>query len=136
MKLLLPALALIALQTSCDRPECKTTDPAFINFTPDSKEYKAELIRELDAVGYSNVGYWVDNYSVKEGVEYMTVYIQGRSVCAKGILNITKGTGLEHYKEVKGKGYSGAKLRGLRYTVDSANGNYNFIFEQVDGIVD
>jgi len=136
MKSLFIALSLTFLITSCDRPECKSNDPVFDKYTPETKEYKVELIRHLNAAGYSNVNYWIDKYIAVDGVEYMSVFIQGRGLCAKAILNISNGTGLEQYKKVKGGGYSGAGLRRLRYRIDSADGNYNFIFEQVDGIVD
>ena len=125
---------------SCDRPEYVCRNPVFNEFPPEAREYKAELVKQLQINGAGNISYWAGKYMGKEGKAYMTVCMQGGGLCDKGILDISDTTGggikLKSYRRVKGRGYSGAGLSGLKYRIDSTNGSYNFVFEAVDGIID
>jgi hypothetical protein len=136
MKHLLLIVLAALLVTSCDRPKCSNTNPVFDKYAPETNEYKAELIKELKKASAKKISYWIDKYSVKDSIEYMSVDIQDGTLCAKAIFNITNALSLEQYKKVKGLSYRGAGLAGFKYHIDSANGNYNFIFDDVAWIVD
>jgi hypothetical protein len=131
-----PALLLSITLLSCDRPKCTNSNAVLLQHAPESNEYKAELIKQLNAPGHWDVAYWIDGYTTSNGREYMIAYIQDVTLCAKALLDITKTDELKQFKKVAGKSYSGARLRGLKYRIDSTNGNYDFVFEHVSWIED
>jgi hypothetical protein len=134
MKIMVLFASLICVLASCDRPECKNANPVFDQYAPDTKQYKAELIKQINA--HKELRYWIDQYVKKDGELYMSIFIQGDGVCAKGLMDITSGKGLENYKGMKGLSYSGAELKGLKYRIDTAAGGYSLVFESVDWIAD
>ena len=136
MKNLLLVLLIIVATTSCDRPECRNTNPVFAKYAPESNEYKAELIKQIKNTPSDKLTFWINKYSKKDSTDYMTVHVQGSALCAMGIFDITHAQSLGNYKDVKGMSYQGAELRGLKYRIDSTNGNYTFIFDDVAWIVD
>ena len=129
-------LLLSLLLYSCDMPHCNNTNHIFNKYSPYDNEYKAELARQISTIGRDNIKYWIDKYSVRDRVEYMSVFIQADGLCAVGIFDITSDSKMEYFKKVKGLGYSGAGLKGLKYRIDSANGNYNFVYEDVSLLID
>jgi hypothetical protein len=128
-------LLLFLLLFSCDRPECTNTNPVFDKYAAETNEYKAELIRQLNA-RTGKADFWIDKYSKQDSTEYMSIFVQANGLCAKGILDITNTLQLKQYKKVKGMSYSGAGLSGLKFRIDSLHGDYNFIFESVGSIID
>ncbi len=138
--LLLFFVAVVVSISSCDRPACKNNNPVFDRFAVGSREYKAELIRQLKAQPAGKTRYWIDNYIEANGRVYIGMYVQGPGLCAKGILDITDtvagGVRIKRYKEVKGGGFSGAELDGLKYSIDSAGGDYNFVLSDLEHIID
>ena len=100
---------------NCDMPDCKNTNPIFDQHAVDSKEYKAELVQQLHKIPAEKLFYWIDKYIEKDGKTFMSIFIQGPGLCAKGILDITNDSSLEYYKKQKGGGYTGAQLLGLQY---------------------
>jgi len=136
MKFIYGIAGFLLCVTSCDRPECKSTNPRFNEYPPTANEYKAELIKKLQTINLKEAAYWIDKYYIRENTEYMTVFVQGDGLCAKMLLNINNGTKLEHYKKVKGVSYSGAELTGLKYRIDSANNTYSFVYEDHSRIID
>lgn len=121
---------------SCDRPECKNTNPIFDKYPPESVEYKRELVHELLKTEPQNVGFWADSYKKIGDREYMYIYVQSDAICAKGILDITEGLNLDNYKRVKGKSYSGAKIQGLQFRFDTAVDRYDLVYVDMTMLVD
>ena len=137
MRLVLLFVSLALLFAACDRPECKNTNPVFDQFAPDSKEYKAELAVQLKKVNAGKLSYWIDKYQHQEEKDFMTIHVQGDGLYAKTILDITNDGGrFSQLKSVKGGGYSGAGLSGLKFRIDSSGGEFNFVFESLNRIVD
>lgn len=139
MKRVFVTLLIAGSRNSCDRPDCKNSNPVFDQNPPSSAIYKRDLARMINKTGHDNVRYWIDEYVAKDGKTFMTVYTQGPGLCAKGILDITNSHGnerLQHFKDVKGVSYNGAELSGLAYEIDSSHGDYNFIFKNVERIID
>ena len=135
---LIAGLLVCALQ-SCDRPECKNTNPVFDKYTPDQKIYKQELARLLNKVNRDELGYWIDKHAEKDGKILMSIFIQGDGICARGIVDITNvpdGDKLKTYQMSTGGGYRGAGLNGFKYRIDTTNDACTLIYEHVDKIVD
>jgi len=131
-------VTVISLLASCDRPECKNTNPILLRYQPSEPEYKAELAKQLAAMPTADLTFWIRKCIDTGDKTWMSINIQGNNLFAEGLLDITedKHKRLAHYKEVKGVGYTGAELKGLHYTVDSANGSYNLKFVDVLSIAD
>ena len=115
---------------SCHRHKCNNTNPIFDQYSPNDNEYKVELIKQLKQRDPATVHYYINRYIERNGNPFMTVVIQADGLCARGILDIKNENKLREYKNVKGLTYSGAEIIGLQYFIDSANGSYNFIFEE------
>jgi hypothetical protein len=130
--LLLPALFLDA----CDRPECRNTNAVFDRFTPESKEYKAELAKQVQRIGAGKLRYWYDGYREEGGHEYIIANIQGNGLCAKGELLVTDWAGIEGLRGAEANGYEGAELSGLRLAITEDAGGAAFIFKGLDSIID
>ena len=138
-KLALPVVCLTLLY-GCDRPKCTNTNPVFDRFSPETKAYKAELVKQLNNSNETKTSYWIEQYVEAEGRIFMSIYVQGEGLCAKTRLDITDtangGSQIRGYKKIKGGGFSGAELSGLTYSIDSSTGDYNFILTDVAHIID
>ena len=133
----LTAFCLLIFVVSCDRPQCKNTNPVFDKFSPNEKEYKDELVRQLKSVDNSKLSYWLDKYQEDDGLQYLHVFIQGDGLCAKGIVTIKKWDDkLEGIHKAKGMGYSGAELTNLKFDIYQDSSKTELIYQNLDGIVD
>jgi hypothetical protein len=121
---------------SCNMPACKNTDPVFDQFSPGSREYNTELAQQMRKQGAGGLRYWFDRYTERHGKQYITVVIQGDSLCARGEILVLNKAGLEHMIEMKGKSYSGAELRGLRIRVEQDSGKPVFVYHGLEKIID
>ncbi len=131
--------SLVLLVQSCDRPQCRNTDAVFDQFKPTQKEYKAELVKKISMVDRAKLAYSISERMVDDGRTYLVANVQGEGLCAKAVIDITyvpQTSRLKSFQESTGKGYSGAKLDGLKYTINNRDGEYSFFFVSVDRIVD
>jgi hypothetical protein len=109
---------------------CTNTNPVFDEYDPSDKEYKTELIKQIQQRNPANVHYYVDKYIEQGRKPFMTINIEAEGLCARSILDLKNPNKLKEYKNVKGLTYSGAEIQGLKYQIDSTKGNFNFIFEE------
>ena len=58
----LTIFCLLTSIVSCDRPVCKNTNAIFDKYSPDTKEYNDELVKQLAKVDKSKLTYWMDTY--------------------------------------------------------------------------
>ena len=101
-RVLLISVLLIAF-SACDKAECESQNPIFIENNPTSIAYKEELVKEISRFKESELRYWLKKY-VKEGdQEYLLVYVQGEDLCAVSQIEVNEWTGrLKHIQEKKG----------------------------------
>src|SRR5688572_23314777 len=93
IKYLIPVIATFCASTfmvSCGDPECKNINPVFDQYSPESKEYKNELVRQLKRIDQSTLSYVLDQYQEHDSVQYLHVLFHGESLCAKGIVVVKK----------------------------------------------
>ena len=135
IKLLTITFTLVFI-TSCDRPVCKNTNPVFDKFSPETKEYKDELVKQLKRVDNSKLTYWLDKYQEADTQEFLYIFIQGDGLCAKGVVTVKQWNKLEGIKRTKGKGYVGAKLKNLKLDIYQDSANTELIYRDVDRIID
>ena len=129
------AILLLSI-VSCDRPECANENPVFTRFTPDAKEYKRELAKEMQRIGQERLGYWFDRYEWKETGEYIFVNAQGHGLCAMARIRVESWD--NKIKGLRGRGgYRGAGLIGLRVdVVQLDSGQVELVYSGLDRISD
>ena len=131
------ALSLLIFIVSCDRPEYKNTNVIFNKFTPETKEYKDELIKQIEKVDKTKVTYWMKSYHENDNSQSINVNIQSDSLCAEIVLKIASSkNGIEGILKNKGKGYIGAELKNLKFEIEKDSASTEFIFEEISGIID
>lgn len=135
MKIVLSVLCTLLL-ASCGEPQCTNTNKVFDKYPVDGKEYNAELLKALQHQDGNNLSFWIDRYISLNNRHYMQVEVHGDSLCMKMVFEIGRVDRLEHYILVTGRGYSGAELKGVTYTVDSANGSIHFVMTGLTHIID
>lgn len=136
MKAILVFAVLVLALTSCDRPSCTSENSVFDAHSPESQEYKAELVKEMQKVGSENLTYWLHSYSENDGAEYITVNVQGEGICAKGHIRVKDWTKIEGIQKAKGISYRGAQLAGLTFDVKNENNTIELVYKDIDRIRD
>lgn len=129
------ALLIAVAALSCDRPECTNTNPVFDKFLPAAEEYKAELAKQLQKDG--DITYWIDRYEERNGQPYLHVFIQGDSLCARGIVQIGRSdeTAADVIK-AKAGGYHGAELCNPELEIHQDTSTTTFSFASLGRIID
>jgi len=134
---ILTIFGLLILMASCDRRECVNTNPIFDKFSPDTKEYKDELVKQLAKIDKSKLTYWMDTYQEGENSQYIHAHIQGDGLCAKIILVINDSKkGIEGLLTNKGKAYGGAELKDLKFNIKQDSSSTELVFQEISGIAD
>ncbi len=134
--LVLLVVMVMLITSACDRRPCKNTNPVFDRYSPSDNEYKTELVKQMQITGAHKLEYWFDNYLEKNGREYMLVYIQGNGLCAKGEVLMNEWHKLEGIRKTRGKGYRGAKLKGLELDIRKDSTTIELVYKNVAGIID
>ena len=127
---------LLIFLASCDRPDCENTNSIFASNGAETNAYKKELVKEMDRVGKENLTYWLSNYTEQNGKEFITVNIQGDGLCAKGLLQVSDWKNIEGIKSTKGVSYNGAQLKGLTFDIITNGESIDFIYKNIESIVD
>jgi hypothetical protein len=121
---------------SCDRPNCKNSNPTFENNSPDSKVYKDELVRQLNNIDKTKLTYWLQKYDEKNGQESLYFHIQDDKLCAILHLTINDWNKLEDVRERKGIGRRGAEFTNLKFETIKDSVSTEFIYKTFDKIID
>lgn len=135
-KVAIVLLIIGGLISSCNMPNCENKRPIFNQYQPEDLQYKAELVRLIDSIGKQHFRYWINDYLHRDDRDFVSVFVQSETVCAVTEFDITDAKKLEQYKSISGKGYSGAELKGLNYSIDNDGDSIQFILHDVDRIVD
>lgn len=131
------AFSLLVFIVSCDKPVCKNTNIIFDKFTPETKAYKDELIKQIEKVDKTKLTYWMKSYHENDNSQSINVNIQGDSLCAVIVLKIASSkNGIEGILKNKGKSYIGAELKNLKFEIEKDSASTEFIFEEISGIID
>ncbi len=134
---ILTIFGLLIFMTGCDRPECKNTNAIFDKFSPDTKEYKDELVKQLATVDKSKLTFWIDGYKEENNSKYILANIQTEGLCAKIFLSVKDSKkGIEGVIDKKGVSYIGAELEDLKFDIKQDSTTTEFVFQEISGIVD
>ena len=94
--------------------DCTNNNPVFNQHEFDSKEYKEELIKQLEATRHLETDFWFEDYIDSS---HFSVKIQNEALCAMGHITVDDWSGrLENIKRVEGKSYGGPIID-FQYTV-------------------
>ncbi|WP_157716104.1 hypothetical protein [Roseivirga echinicomitans] len=135
-KSIIASFIVLILFASCDRPGCENTNSIFDLNGLETTVYKQELVKEMDRAGRENLTYWLSDYTEQNGQEFITVNIQGDGLCAKGLLQVNDWTNIEGIKKTKGVSYIGAELKGLTFDIITTGESIDFIYKNIESIVD
>ena len=136
-KLVYPiSVLLLICLISCDRPECKNENPIFEANEPNSKEYKDELVNQLNRIDKSKLTYWLQKYDEQNGKETLYFNIQGDGLCAILHLTIKNWNKLEDVRERKGVGRRGAEFTNLKFQINQDSLSTDFIYVTYDRLID
>jgi len=127
---------IVLLLSSCDRQDCKNTNPIFDNFSINSEEYISELVNQISKNNSEDLEYWFEEYLEEKGKEYLIVNVQNDSICAKMKIQVKNWNGIEAIKKTKGESYQGAKLDGLTFDIEIDSINTDFIFKNIERVID
>lgn len=131
---LLSFTLILATLLSCDMPGCQNTNPVFERNSPDSKEYKQELTKQLRTNKNGNLSYRMDGYIESSDKAYLVIGIVGDSLCAEGHMLVEDwDESLKGIRRTKGMGYIGAELRGLKYSI---NEDGILVYNSLERIID
>jgi hypothetical protein len=136
IKHLFSFVLLVLVFCACDRPVCKNTNPIFDKFSPVSKEYKAELIKQLKTVDKSKITYWFKEYVKSNGEESLLFDIQGDGLCAVIVLNVNQWNKLELLRKNKGVTFRGAEFKNLKFDIKRDSTEIRFLYKDLDKIID
>lgn len=128
-------LAIFIFGNSCIRSDCKNSNPVFYKFTPATKEYKNELAKQMLRIGTENLSYRVDKYLKKGDKEFIVIHIQGGELCAKGEIQVYDWGKIGGIRRER-NGYRGAELKGLKIEIEQDSTGTNFIYKNIDRIID
>jgi uncharacterized protein YxeA len=136
MKKIVTVLVLAALAIACNKPECENKNPVLSQNYFDSEAYKRELARKIQTTDPGKVDYWFDMY-VKRGLdEYIDVHVQGTDLCAEAHIKVTDWTKLKGIRDSGGISYHGAKLTGLKFDIEQDSLHTEFIYKDIDSVID
>lgn len=129
-------IALLIHETCYDdiMDRCHHPNAIFDKYSITSKKYKKELMEILKRTDSNKVAYYVGSYVVRNGKQFLYIYVKGDSLCANAVLDITNTTKLDDYKKAKGLYYYGCTLYGLKYKIDTMREDCSFIFESLDSM--
>jgi hypothetical protein len=120
---------------SCQRPECVNTNEVLAQNYYDTEAYKKEL-SQLIRNSPSQVDYWLDMYVKKGSNEFLDVHVQSDAICAEAHILVTDWTKLQAIKETGGLGYHGARLEGLQFDIVQDSLHTQFIYKDIESIID
>ena len=137
LTIILTIFGFLILTVSCEQPKCKNTNLIFDKYSPYTKQYKDELVKQLINIDKSKLTYWMDEYQEIDNSQNICANIQGDGLCAKIVL-VVRGSdkGIQGILNAKGKGYRGAELKDLKVDIKQDNLSTEFVFKEISRVID
>ena len=140
---LLSSCFLLGILVSCNyRSDCTNSNEIFNKYSPNIKEYKDELARQLRLVDNTKLKYWIKEYEEIEGEEFIYFYIQGDGLCAIIEINMNpeknkKETELTYNGVIPihtdiGLTHTGIEFMNLTFNIKQDSLNTEFIFRDYE----
>ncbi len=117
-------------------PHCENTNAVFRVETYESDAYRAELARLLKLDNANNFKYYLSGYLRPGDEEFLIVNIHGTDFCAKVAVHVDDWKKLADIRRTSARGYRGAELQGFKIAVKEHGGKIEFVYENVDAVVE
>ncbi len=128
-------LALIAsILISCERPDCINTNPVFAKYKPESKEYKTELLNQLNKIDKSKLSFWFKEFKTDD--ETLIFNVQAEGLCAQIQFKVEQWDKLTELRTKKGISFSGAEFKNIKFNTSQDSNNVVFILTDFEKIID
>ena len=122
---------------SCNKPKCTNKNLVFDKYSPQEKEYKNELAKQLKSIDNAQLTYFLDKYQEINNKKFLSIEIQGQDLCAKILVEIrTQNDKIANILKAKGLGYSGAELKNLKIDIQQEETTFAFVYENLEAIID
>ena len=135
-RLTISTIILITLLSACSKPICKNSNPVFDQKQPGSKEYKEELVKQLQTIDRSKLTYWFKDYVETGGRELLQFDVQGDGLCAVLEMEVEDWTRLADLRKKKGASYGGAEFKDLKFDILKDSSNIRILFKNYSDIID
>lgn len=133
---ILSLLYLLLFLPSCSHNDCKK-NAVFNKFSPETKEYKAELVKQLKLTDKKKITYRFLALFERDSLQFILVSIEGGGLCAIAPLKIEKWDSvIEGIQKSKGKGYLNAEFKNLEFKISEDSLENEFIYQSVGAIID
>lgn len=123
-------------------PNCTNADPTFTKYKPNDEPYKRKLV-QLFEISPDDLHYWVEGYQKVGGEDQLLIHVKGKMVCAEFYLIVDEPIepseqwgDMSHLIAVKGQGYTGTRMEGLRYSTRDVGGVLSFHYLGHDKVKD
>ena len=134
--LLFAIISLVAIAIACNRPVCKNANPLFDKYSPESMEYKNELVKHLAIAEKSKLTYWFNQYVKSNEQEQLFFNVQGDGLCAVIVLNVDEWNKVEELRNNMGVGFRGAEFKNLQFDTRQDFLETTFILRDFERIID
>ncbi len=122
--------------SACTNYNVVNKEPIFNDFKPETAEYKDKLA-EIIQNNPDELTYIFNRYFQADGNDYLEITVNGDDTSATAMVLVTANReGIEGIIEKKGKGYGGAELYGLQLDIIKKPTGAQFIYKNVDLIID
>ena len=126
----------ILLIFACCFISCANSNADQLNsYKANPAKLNMELAKQL-AVSPGSFRYKFDSYFVKNSSEYINISINKSNFTAIVPVLVNNWKKIEGIKRSKGLGYSGAELKGLELSAVNNSGHIDFVYKNVDAIID
>lgn len=120
---------------SCGKPDCVNTNRIFNEYKSDQIEYKNEIIKLIES-DKGEIEFWFNQYVKKDNGEFIEIQISAYKTCAKAFVRVIDWKKMEGIKMNEGRGYTGAELVGLKFTLEKDSTDTYFLYNNIEKIVD
>lgn len=128
----------IVLFYSCDRRECSTDNPIFIENDVRSVAYQNEVASQIESSGIENLRFWLADYFVQDDQPYFVLYVQNEDLCAQAVVTINpENPKLNKLLEMEGRGRFNAEFTEVNLEIKNhPNGNQILEWRSYATIID
>ena len=136
MKTVFVIVALFIILASCDRPNCKNTNPIFDDYSPESQIYKNELFSSINNSKIRDFRFWFKDLKQINGIQELQFDIQNENICAVISMEFPQIENLNTLIQKNGNSYHGAEFKNLKFKSIQDSNFIKFVLIDFDEIID
>ena len=128
-------LLCLGIIAGCTNTDINNANNRLKSYKTNTPEFNFELAKQL-AADPDSFTYTFNNYLVKDGREYLNVSVNRENFKTVIPVLVNNWNKMQGIKNARGLGYSGAKLQGLQLSVVTNSGHPEFIYQNINAIID